>query len=587
MVTDRRGVGAVRGRSRTSGHANVVPGPRHGDDRVPCPRRRRARHAADRAARPHRDVPRPGQPPRAARVLPPGADLPPLRCVGGRVAGGGRGDRRRGSGGRCARDPSHGWRAPAVGRRGRPARGDPDLRLRPGGSAVESVPTAPALVRHSDRRVGGGRRRQRRAVGRDAGGNAVRPDPSAVCGSGGIDRGRCDAGCRMALVARRAGQRRSVADRPEPGHRRRGGRRVLDSRGDRRAVRFAEPVDDHRLLPPSARGLDRRTGRARRAVATSRRHPLRGSRRLGLGHLRGGGHPGPAVARSRRAVADRVGDRCRCRRAGGARPAPGGAARPAGCVRRARCVLHDSHLRQGLVLPHAVGMVDDGTRRRCRDLDRRRRGGAAVGRRAAPSRSGGRGRARRGRRRDVDDTGRAGSDGRRPGGAPVASAGSGRRRDGRRARAGCWWSVRARWHVRRGVERRSLVRFAGIRTGERTRTARLRCRRSEPVAGADHAAARRRHRGRRRGDPVRHGRLPRRVAQRAACDRGRHVRAAVGGAVGGVRTAPHGVVGRSRRAADRRRPVRRARRRRSTSTCSACRPIRRCRSTCSAPSTGC
>ena len=54
-------------------------------------------------------------------------------------------------------------------------------------------------------------------------------------------------------------------------------------------------------------------------------------------------------------------------------------ARPARRLRGARCVLDGSDLRQGLVLPHVVGMVDHRPRRRGRDLDRGRRSGATVG----------------------------------------------------------------------------------------------------------------------------------------------------------------------------------------------------------------
>ena len=59
--------------------AHVVPGARPGDDRVPGPRRVRPAHPADRAARADRRVPRPGQPPRPAQLLPAGADVPAAR----------------------------------------------------------------------------------------------------------------------------------------------------------------------------------------------------------------------------------------------------------------------------------------------------------------------------------------------------------------------------------------------------------------------------------------------------------------------------------------------------------------------------
>ena len=85
------------------------------------------------------------------------------------------------------------------------------------------------------------------------------------------------------------------------------------------------------------------------------------------------------------------------------------------------------------------------------------------------------------------------------------SAGSCRGSDGRCAGAWRGRSTGTRWDVRRGVERRSIVRLTGIRPGERTRTTRVRRRRSRGVAGADHGAARRRRRRRRRRGAVRTG----------------------------------------------------------------------------------
>ena len=185
--------------------------------------------------------------------------------------------------------------------------------------------------------------------------------------------------------------------------------------------------------------------------------------RVGLRHLRSGGHPGPAVAASRRHLDDRVGScRRRCR-AGGARPAVGGAARFARSVCGARCVLDGSHLRQGLVLPHTVGLVDHGAHRRSRGLDCGRSDRSPAGRSTPAPRPGRVRRARRGRRRHVVDARSAGGDDRRSRSASVRSAGSRCRPDGRCAGG---TRIRTRWHVRRGVERRRIVRLTGVRIGD-------------------------------------------------------------------------------------------------------------------------
>ena len=208
---------------------------------------------------------------------------------------------------------------------------------------------------------------------------------------------------------------------------------MLGPRGARPAVRIAEPVDDHRLLPRSSRSGDRRTCRARTAPAAPGRHSIRRSLVVGHRHLRSGSRTGPAVADSGRPPADRVGScRRRCR-VGGARPPTGGAARSARRVCGARCVFDVPHLRQGLVLPHPVGMVDHRARRCCRDLDRRRSDRPPARRSTPAPRPGRVGPARRDRRCDVDDARGAGGDGRRSRSAPVASAGSRCRPDGRRA----------------------------------------------------------------------------------------------------------------------------------------------------------
>ena len=137
-------------------------------------------HAADRAARPDRRVPGPGQPPGPAELLPAGPDLPRARLV---VVGAG--GRARSSIHVAAIADGAVDRAPArrVARRGvrRRAARRRRARLRPGPAdpTVEPVPAARGVDRRAARRVVGAVRRPLDARAARRRRHVLRPDPRA------------------------------------------------------------------------------------------------------------------------------------------------------------------------------------------------------------------------------------------------------------------------------------------------------------------------------------------------------------------------------------------------------------------------
>ena len=275
VVDDRAGDAgrrppAARGRRRAA-RRTVVPGARPGDDRVPRPRRLHRRHAPDRVARPHRDVPGGGQPPGPAELLPAGPDLSPagVLVLGAR--------------GRHRRHPPRGDRHGAVDRaaparvegrsRRRRAHGARGPRLRPGAAdpAVEPVPPTPGVDRRPAGGVGGAVRRPPDARPARRRRHVLRPDPRPVPRRS-VSGWSCSASARRPLQIWRA---------PDVERGRRLAQRVVERRHRRRAVAPAggrpadEPAGQHpparRPLRLAARSGDRRRRRRPHRAAPPRR----------------------------------------------------------------------------------------------------------------------------------------------------------------------------------------------------------------------------------------------------------------------------------------------------------------------------
>ena len=382
---------------------------------------------------------------------------------------GGDGRAQPGSAGHRAPDRrAAGWHPP--GDRGRGLAGSAGVGLRADDAdpAVEPVPALAVVGRAAARCVVGCVSRPRDVAGGRLRGVVLCADARAVPGAGGGARCPDDPGAGRGL----AGCCPELSGAPE--------RRPMDGRvaGPRtRALGAATRRPGHqrsrqhagRLRPPGhplRRGAGRLRARGRAGAAPPRRSGAR-DRRLGCRGL-----PPGSVVRPRRVGGPR-------RRGpaglGSGRRGVGAVATPATHatpprgrrVARARRRLDGPHPRQGVVLPHALGLGDRGPAGARRRLDGAG-GDLGVGRAAPPTDRQRRHRRARGRRRCR----LGGADGRRPrrrpaGAAPLVGARCGAARDHGRPRSRGGRRDRPRRPLHGRLQRCAVLRVAVVRPGER------------------------------------------------------------------------------------------------------------------------